>query len=79
MKMTDETTFVIQYKNIDGEEKELRLEAISAPEAAEMAESEDPDLGEMLFVGTEKEYLIHKASVKRQEAKKHQFENSFSI
>lgn len=77
--MANDSEFVIQYTNINGEEKELRLEAPSAPEAAELAESEDPDLGEMLFVGTEKEYLTHKSCVKKAEAKKHQFDNSFSM
>lgn len=77
--MADENEFVIQYKNIHGKEKELRVEASSAPEAAEMAESEDPDLGEMLFVGTEDEYAAHTTAIKRREARKHKFENSFSI
>lgn len=77
--MTKNNEFVVQYMNINGEEKELRLEAPSVTEAAELAESEDPDLGEMLFVGTEQEYLAHKSEAKKPKVRKHQFENSFSI
>lgn len=77
--MSNQNTFVIQYLDINDQERELRLEASSAVEAAEMAESEDPDLGEMLFVGTEKEHLAHQAAVKRKMSQKHKFDNSFSI
>ena len=77
--MNTKNKFIIQYINIEGIEKEISVNAKTAPEAAEIAESGDPDLGEMLFVGTKEEYSDYKLSKAEKTKPKKIFENNFSI
>lgn len=73
--MANETTFVVEYLNIDEEVKTVKIEASSDVMAAEMAESSDSDLGPILFVGTEEDY----ATYQKRQARKHKFDNSLSF
>lgn len=78
-KSAVESSYVVQYLNYEEQEKEFRTKAYSPVQASEIAESEDPDLGQILFVGTEEEYQSHKDLIQKKAEKKHKFENSLSI
>lgn len=53
-------SFVVTYENIGGKEVELTVSAKTHVQACELAESEDPDLGQIFSVCTEKEHALRK-------------------
>lgn len=55
-----EQIFVLTYEDINGEEQEMKVMAKSHVNACELAESEDPDLGQIFSVCTEREHEARK-------------------
>ena len=69
--MSKEQDFYIHYEDINGEEKNIIIEASSHVEAAEILETEDPDSGQVFAVRNAKE----QQAFERACAKRHSYEN----